>query len=89
MVCARWEASGGRLDDGAALARLERRILFEETLTHFPKMRFDGAPVMAESVFINQLKTWRYDYPRPAKPPTNSSQRRTRDHHLGPRAVQR
>ncbi|HEY5194865.1 MAG TPA: cytochrome P450 [Solirubrobacteraceae bacterium] len=42
---------------GAALARLELRVLFEETLARFPKMALAGEPVMAESAFINQLKT--------------------------------
>jgi cytochrome P450 len=42
---------------GAALARLELRILFEETLAHFPAMEAAGTPEYAESPFINQLKT--------------------------------
>jgi len=49
-------AGGRHFCLGAALARLELRILFEETLRRFPQMTLDGAPVMAESVFINQLK---------------------------------
>jgi cholest-4-en-3-one 26-monooxygenase len=42
---------------GLALARLELRILLEETLRRYPKIRIDGTPVMAESLFVNQLKT--------------------------------
>jgi cytochrome P450 len=42
---------------GAALARLELRVLFEETLTRFPEMTLAGEPTMVESAFISQLKT--------------------------------
>ena len=31
--------------------------MFEETLARYPEMQLDGAPVYAESAFINQLKT--------------------------------
>ena len=50
-------AGGRHFCLGAALARLELNVLFEETLARYPAMELDGAPVMAESPFINQLKT--------------------------------
>ena len=42
---------------GAALARLELQVLFEETLRRYPAMEIDGTPAMVESPFVNQLKT--------------------------------
>jgi cytochrome P450 len=42
---------------GAALARLELRVLFEETMSRFPHMTLAGEPTMVQSAFINQLKT--------------------------------
>jgi cholest-4-en-3-one 26-monooxygenase len=42
---------------GAALARLELRVLFEETMSRFPNATLAGEPTMVESAFINQPKT--------------------------------
>jgi cytochrome P450 len=50
-------AGGRHFCLGAALARLELKVLFEETLRRFPEMELAGAPQHALSPFINQLKT--------------------------------
>jgi cytochrome P450 len=50
-------AGGRHFCLGAALARLELRVLFEETLARYPAMELAGKPEYAESPFINQLKT--------------------------------
>ena len=42
---------------GAALARLELKILFEETLKRYPNMEMSGPAAYVESPFVNQMKT--------------------------------
>ena len=50
-------AGGRHFCLGTALARLELKILFEETLARYPSMTIDGRPKFVESGFLNQLKT--------------------------------
>jgi cholest-4-en-3-one 26-monooxygenase len=50
-------AGGRHFCLGTALARLELKVLFEETLKRYPEMELDGKPVFVESAFLNQLKT--------------------------------
>jgi cholest-4-en-3-one 26-monooxygenase len=49
-------AGGRHFCLGTALARLELRILFEETLARYPQIALDGEPVAAAAMFVNQLK---------------------------------
>jgi cholest-4-en-3-one 26-monooxygenase len=50
-------AGGRHFCLGAALARLELKILLEETLARYPRMEMTRPPVYLESGFLNQLKS--------------------------------
>ncbi len=50
-------AGGRHFCLGTALARLELRIMLEETLARYPEMAMAGRPTWVESGFLNQLKT--------------------------------
>jgi cytochrome P450 len=50
-------AGGRHFCLGTALARLELKVMLEETLARYPHIEIDGGPAHVESLFINQLKT--------------------------------
>jgi cytochrome P450 len=50
-------AGGRHFCLGSALARLELKVLFEETLERFPDMQLAGQATYVQSQFLNQLKT--------------------------------
>ena len=50
-------AGGRHFCLGTALARLELRVLFEETLARYPNMQLAGEPTWVASTFVNQLKS--------------------------------
>ena len=50
-------AGGRHFCLGAALARLELKVMFEETFARFPEIDLAGAPTIVESAFVNQLRS--------------------------------
>jgi cytochrome P450 len=50
-------AGGRHFCLGTALARLELKVMLEETLRRYPNIGLAGGPRYVESLFINQLKT--------------------------------
>ena len=50
-------AGGRHFCLGTALARLELKVMIEETLKRFPKIQIADSPAFVESLFLNQLKT--------------------------------
>ncbi len=50
-------AGGRHFCLGTALARLELKILFEETLKRYPDIEISSRPMHAQALFVNQVKT--------------------------------
>ena len=50
-------AGGRHFCLGTALARLELKVMLEETLKRYPRIALDGTPAAVESLFLNQLKS--------------------------------
>jgi cholest-4-en-3-one 26-monooxygenase len=50
-------AGGRHFCLGTALARLELKVMLEETLKRYPAIELAGTPAAVESLFLNQLKT--------------------------------
>jgi cholest-4-en-3-one 26-monooxygenase len=50
-------AGGRHFCLGTALARLELKVMIEETLKRFPEVKLADPPAFVESLFLNQLKT--------------------------------
>jgi cytochrome P450 len=50
-------AGGRHFCLGTALARLELKVMLEETLRRYPAIELAGRPMFVESGFLNQLKS--------------------------------